>query len=55
MKECADFSKICDLKTCSLCSISKNGFKLNFAGKGIANDLRYGKGIYFSNEIEKCL
>lgn len=21
----------------------------------MANELRYGKGIYFSNEIEKCL
>ena len=50
-----NFYELCSNKDCSLCSISKKGFSLNWAGKGPATDLRYGKGIYFSPEMKKAL
>ena len=50
-----NFSELCSNKDCSLCNISKKGFSLNWAGKGPATDLRYGKGIYFSPEMKKAL
>jgi hypothetical protein len=49
------FQDLCDNQDCSLCNISKKGFCLNWAGKGRATDLRYGKGIYFSPEMKKAL
>ena len=42
-------------KDCSLCNILKNGFKIEFSGKGASTNLRFGNGIYFSPNINKAL
>ena len=41
--------------SCSCCNICVNGFDIEYSGKGISTDLRYGKAIYFSPSLEKAM
>ena len=54
-KTCSNEDTTCEDLDCSFCQILTKGFLLSCAGKGASTDLRYGKGFYFSPDLNKSM